>query len=47
LASTSQGNLKLEQFVYDNLRQYHWGSLTPDEISHAMDYIRRLGGNPW
>ena len=47
LASTPQGNLQLEQFVYDNLRQYHWGTLSPDEIAHAGDYIRKLGGNPW
>jgi hypothetical protein len=47
LRKTAAGNLELEQFVYDNLRRYHWDGLTPDEIRHAQDYIRWLGGIPW
>jgi hypothetical protein len=48
LSKTKAGNLELEQFVYDNLRRHHWGSLTPDEIKHAQWYIRdALGGNAW
>lgn len=47
LRSTPAGNLQLEQYVYDNLRRYHWPSLTPAEIRDAQRYIRRLGGNAW
>jgi RHS repeat-associated protein len=47
LGKTAAGQLQLEQFAYDNLRRYHWGSLTSCEIQHAQDYIRRLGGNAW
>jgi hypothetical protein len=47
LKRTVAGNLELEQFVYDNLRRYHWDGLTPPEIRHAQNYIRWLGGDPW
>lgn len=47
LGKTAAGRLELEQFAYDNLRRYHWGSLTAEEIAHAQRYIRSLGGNAW
>ncbi|XZE20895.1 zincin-like metallopeptidase toxin domain-containing protein [Pirellulaceae bacterium SH449] len=37
-----------EQQVYDALRNSHrWLQMTADEIKHAQQYIKKVGGDAW